>query len=269
LSISQGLSIAVVQMEVVPGAVERNRRRALELAGEALREQPDVILFPEEMLVGYAPNLRELAEAQDGPTTQSFRRMLAGTETHVLWGLTERQGERWYIAATLVNAHGVVANYRKTHLWWAADGLRHEPAFYAPGNELVTFDLRGHRCGVMICYDGDFPEMTRSYANLGCRVLFWLNNRESRGHAEVRPLAVGNSMIIASACCCGDNEEGRHCGGGSNITDHDGALLAELWDREGIVHAIVNPEQVPEARQRNPWYHGRRPELYVHEPCEE
>jgi predicted amidohydrolase len=85
----------------------------------------------------------------------------------------------------------------------------------------------------------------------------------------VRPLAVGNSMIIASACCCGANEEGRHCGGGSNITDHDGALLVERWNHEGVVHAVVHPECVPEARRRNPWYRGRRPEIYVHEPREE
>ena len=57
-------------------------------------------------------------------------------------------------------------------------------------NELVTFPVKGHKSGVMICYDGDFPEMTRAYANLDCRMLFWLNNRGSRGHAEVTRLAM-------------------------------------------------------------------------------
>jgi len=114
----------------------------------------------------------------------------------------------------------------------------------------------------MICYDGDFPEMTRSYAQLGCKMVFWMNNRGSRGHEEVKDLARRNSMIIAASCCCGKNEMGNDCGGGGNITDLDGSLLAELWHEEGIIVADVEPEKVPEARKQNPHYTGRRPELY-------
>jgi len=116
---------------------------------------------------------------------------------------------------------------------------------------------------VMICYDGDFPEMTRSYANLGCQVVFWLNNRDSRGHDEVKPLSVANSMIIASSCCVGKDEAGSLCRGGSNITNFNGELVTELWDVEGVIHADVHPEEVGEHRRNNPWYKGRRPELYV------
>ena len=80
----------------------------------------------------------------------------------------------------------------------------------------------------MICFDGDFPEMTRAYANRGCGLLFWMNNRGSRGHAEVRDLAFRNSMIGAISCCCGLDEKGMVCRGGSNITDADGSLLTEI-----------------------------------------
>ena len=115
---------------------------------------------------------------------------------------------------------------------------------------------------MMICYDGDFPEMTRAYANLGCNMLFWMNNRGSRGHEEVKSLAETNSMIMASSCCCGKNELGDICRGGSNITDHDGSLLAEIWDKEEVIYAYVDPGTVPRARSKNPWYVGRRQELY-------
>ena len=115
----------------------------------------------------------------------------------------------------------------------------------------------------MICYDGDFPEMTRSYANLGCAMLFWMNNRGSRGHAEVKRLAETNSMIMATSCCCGVDEAARRCRGGSNITDAAGQLLAELWDAEGVIVADVDPEEAQRLRKENPWYRGRRPELYV------
>ena len=261
--VAEGLvRIAVVQQDSVPGAVEKNRSKALAFAEEALGQGADIILFHEELLIGYVENLKELAETADGPTSRAFQSLLARSGALVLWGLTERAGDKNYIAATLVGSGGVLANYRKTHLWWKENGLRHEPTFYEPGQELVTFTVKGHKSGVMICYDGDFPEMTRSYANLGCSMLFWLNNRGSRGYAEVKPLAVANSMVIAAACCCGKNERGSPCRGGSNITSYNGSLLAEIWDHERAIYADVDPAAALKARDVNPWYVGRRGDLY-------
>lgn len=257
------VKIAVVQQEVRTGRPTDNRSRALAHAGQALESGADLILFPQGMLVGYSDRYRELAEPADGFTAKAFRQLLTGTGAMVLYGLTEKAGKGYYLAATVVSAQGVVANYRKTHLWWAADDLRKEAAFFRPGDKLVTFDLKGHKCGIMICYDGDFPEMTRSYANMGCEMLFWLNQRQSRGPSEVRPLAIANTMIMATSCCCGMDEGGRKCPGGSNIVNHDGTVLAELWDAEGVICAEVSPSQVLERRESNPWYRGRRPELYV------
>lgn len=254
--------IAIVQQETKPGAVETNRAKALDFARKALHNHADVILFHEALLVGYVPNIHDLAEAVDGPTTNAFQDVLKGTDALVVYGLVERKGEDFYTSAVVVGANGVVAHYRKTHLWWRAEGVRHEPTFFLPGNELVTFDVQGHKAGLMICYDGDFPEMTRAYANLDCAMLLWLNNRQSRGYQEVRPLVKDNTIIMATACCTGKNEAGRQCGGGSNITDKDGSLLSEIWNKEGIIYADVEPNSVLPTRQQNPWFRGQRQDIY-------
>jgi (R)-amidase len=256
------IRIAVVQQNANPGKPEENRNKALRFAAQALDQGADVILFHEELLVGYVNNLCQLAEPVDGTTTQAFQHLLHGRHALIFYGLTERDGDKYFISAPVVSADGVLANYRKTHLWWKDEGLRHEPTYYVPGDRLVTVNIKGYPCGIMICYDGDFPEMTRSYANLGCSVLFWMNNRGSRGHAEVKDLAYRNSMIIAASCCCGIDEKGNPCRGGSNITDATGELISEIWDREGIIFADVNPDKVPNLRAQNPWYRGQRPELY-------
>jgi (R)-amidase len=256
------LRIAVIQQEGNPGRVKANRDKALAFAAEALEQKADVILFHEEMLVGYVDNLRELAEPVDGPTTQAFKELLTGTDTLIIYGLTERDQNDYYISAPIVSGEGLVDNYRKTHLWWRASGLRHEPAFYKAGDRLVTFEIKGFKCGVMICYDGGFPEMTRSYANLGCSVLFWMNNRRSRGHREVRDLAFRNSMIMPTSCCCGLNEQGLFCEGGSNITGPRGELITEIWEKEGVIMADVCPGEVDKIREENWAYKGLRPDLY-------
>ncbi|MEE9463169.1 MAG: carbon-nitrogen hydrolase family protein [Bacteroidales bacterium] len=254
--------IAVVQQDGNPGQVSANLEKALHFAEEALNQNADVILFHEELLVAYVENARELAEPVDGPTSKAFQELLRGTDALVIYGLTEKDQNDYYISAPIVSADGVIENYRKTHLWWHAEGLRHEPTFYKPGNRLVTFDVKGYKSGIMICYDGDFPEMTRSYANLGCTMLFWMNNRGSRGHAEVKDLAYRNSMIIPAACCCGLNEVGDKCEGGSNITGAKGELITEIWDKEGLIIGDVNPGEVSQIRENNPWFTGSRPDLY-------
>lgn len=108
--------IAVVQQNSVPGKVESNRTKALTFAKQALTNDVDIVLFHEELLVGYVENMRELAEEADGPTTQAFQSLLTGSDSLILWGLTEREKDTYYISATLVGASGVLANYRKTHL---------------------------------------------------------------------------------------------------------------------------------------------------------
>jgi (R)-amidase len=256
------IRLAVVQQDHNPGEVEVNRRKALAAAEEALSHGADVILFHEELLVGYADNSRILAEPVNGVTTGLFQRTLRGTASKVIYGLTEKDGDDYYIAAAVVGAEGLIGHYRKTHLWWDATGPRHEPGVYRAGDHWTTFDIGGFSAGVMICYDGDFLETTRSYANLGCVMLFWMNNRESRGYEETRQKSQLNSMIIATSCCCGRDELGHVCRGGSNIVDASGTLLAELWDREGIIYAEVEPGQVRALRQRNSSYVGQRQDLY-------
>jgi predicted amidohydrolase len=256
--------IAVIQQDGNPGEVKVNLAKALNFAEQALTRHADVILFHEELLVGYHNDLKTLAESVDGESTKAFQKLLKGTGSHVIYGLTEKDNNDYYISAPVVSENGLIANYRKTHLWWKDEGLRHEPSFYKPGDKLVTFSVKGFLCGIMICYDGDFPEMTRSYANMGCSMVFWMNNRGSRGHEEVKDLAGRNSMIMPVSCCCGKNERGNLCRGGSNITGPNGELIAEIWDKEGMIVGDVFPGQAVQLRKNNPWYKGLRSDLYYY-----
>ena len=134
----ENVRIAVVQQNGNPGQVSANLEKALHFAEEALNQNADVILFHEELLVAYVENARELAEPADGPTSKAFQELLRGTDALVIYGLTEKDHDDYYISAPIVSANGVFDNYRKTHLWWKAEGLRHEPTFFKPGNRLVT-----------------------------------------------------------------------------------------------------------------------------------
>jgi len=260
------LKIAVVQQNGNPNKPNENREKALDFAKEAIKNDADIILFHEELLLGYCENVENLSEPEDGETSQAFIRLLSetGSDACIVYGLTEKCGDKFYISAPVVTKNGIIANYRKTHLWWAAEGLRDEKKRFSPGERLGVFEHKSAKIGIMICYDGDFYEMARSYADLDCSLLLWLNNRTSRGHDDrVEEQASINSMNFAVSCCCGEDETGRHCGGGSNITAYDGGLLSEIWDKEGIIYAEVNGNEALHDRQFNPWYMGRRNDLYI------
>ena len=45
--------------------------------------------------------------------------------------------------------------------------------------------------------------------------------------------------------------------------DHDGSVLAELWNDEGFVAADVNPAAALEHRQTSMYFASLRPDLYA------
>lgn len=257
--------IACIQQDHNPGRVAENRAKALRAAAAALEQGAELILFHEEMLVGYHPDIRNLAEPVNGETTRAFQELLEQhkSDSCIVYGLTERAGDHFHISAPVVSREGVRAVYRKTHLWWNTPGLRCEPDFYQPGDSLVTFRCKDFLFGILICYDGDFPEMFRQYARMGCNAVLWMNNRESRGYDDgPRAAARANSLAVAVTCCCGKDEKGQDCPGLSHITSADGTLLTPMLTGEGMVLADVDLACVPDLRAANPWFTGARFDLY-------
>ena len=258
------MKIACVQQNHNTGKVEENREKAIGFAKEALGNEAEIILFHEELLIGYHKDMKELAEPADGVTTRAFAELLAGTDAKIVYGLTEIKDGRYYISAPVVTVHGIAAIYRKTHLWWKASGLRDETAVYTPGDSLTVFEHGGYKIGILICYDGDFPEMFRSYAKLGCSLVLWMNNRNSRGPDDCCiEAAVRNSLAVATSCACGADETGRHSQGLSNIVDCNGKVLSVIKDVEGVIYADLDLSKSLAARSENPWYRGMRPDLYI------
>lgn len=249
------LRIAVVQQDGNPGQLELNRNKQMAFAKQALEQNADVILFQEELLLGYVNNIAELAEPMNGSTTRAFHQVLKNSDVFIIHGLTEKAGTDFYITAVAVSQNGIETYYRKIHLCGAPEGdPRDEPSFFSAGNELVALYIKRHRSGIIICYDGDFPKMTTRYANLDCSILFWMNKLGSRGNEEVKNLARRNSIFIPSSCTTGINEKGDFCPGGSNIIGPKGKVFSVIWNKEGILIADILPDEAMQLRAINRYY---------------
>ena len=147
-----------------------NCRQFAPLIAEAARQRADLVVLPETLTYyGLGRQFVDVAEPIPGPSTEYFGELARKHNLYVVAGLVERDRHLIYNAAVLLGPDGRVAGkYRKVSL------PRTEiEGGIAPGNEYPVFDTRFGKVGMMICYDGFFPEVARRLSSRGAEVIAW------------------------------------------------------------------------------------------------
>jgi predicted amidohydrolase len=241
--------IAGVQMDCRLGEKAVNldvmRRRLREAAGRGAR----LVAFPECALTGYSFDSKEsawsYAETLPGPATERLAADCRELGVWAAFGLLERDGDRLFNACALVGPGGCVAGYRKVHL--PCMGI---DRFATPGDRpFAVHDLGGLRVGLLICYDGSFPEAARVLALLGADLIVLPTNWPSGARAacclpEAR--ALENHVYYLAVDRVGE-ERGFRFIGRSRLIDYQGEAVAAAGEAEEVVYGEIEPE---EARQK-------------------
>ncbi len=257
--------IACCQMDVRLGERAYNFARAEALVRRAASQGADVILLPETWNLGFFPR-EGLAELAD-PNGENVQRMFGtlARELHVniaAGSAVTVRGEKVFNTACVFDREGAcVAAYDKTHLFTPMG--EHES--FTPGDHLCTFTLDGVRCGLIICYDLRFPELTRSLVLQGADLLFvpaeWPAVRLLHWQTLNRARAIENQIFLA--CCNGCGTAGETVyGGHSAIYDPWGEVKAEAGDGEEIILADCDFAVKEQIRSSINVFRDRRPELY-------
>jgi len=113
--------------------------------------------------------VHELAEAIPGPSSDFFADQAKRNQTHIVVSLYERDKHLVYNTAILVGPTGqLIGKYRKVCLphGEVEKGI-------APGYEYPVFDTSIGKIGMMVCYDGFFPEVARELSNRGAEIIAW------------------------------------------------------------------------------------------------
>ena len=137
---------------------------------EAARQRADLVVLPETLTYyGTGKSMAECAETVPGPSTAYFGELARQHAFYVVVGLVEREGSTLYNTAALIGPEGqLVGKYRKVSL------PRSEiEAGLTPGQDYPVFDTRFGKVGLMICYDGFFPEVARALSVQGAEVIAW------------------------------------------------------------------------------------------------
>jgi predicted amidohydrolase len=140
------------------------------LIAEAARQKADLVVLGEVVpSVGLGRPVHEIAEPIPGPSTEYFGQLAKKHNLYIVVSLNERDGHLVYNAAVLLGPDGrLVGKYRKVCLprGEVEEGI-------APGSDYPVFDTRFGKVGMMICYDGFFPEVARELTNRGAEVIAW------------------------------------------------------------------------------------------------
>lgn len=162
---------AAVHFRPVGGKTSADKCRLFEpLLQKAAEQRADLVVLPEVLTYyGMGKKPAECAEPVPGPSTDYFGSLAKKHNFYVVASLYERDGDLVYNTAALIGPDGwLIGKYRKVCLPRdeAAGGV-------APGNAYPVFETRFGKVGMMVCYDGFFPEVARQLSNRGAEVIAW------------------------------------------------------------------------------------------------
>ncbi|GAA4371230.1 carbon-nitrogen hydrolase family protein [Agromyces bauzanensis] len=259
-----GFAIAVAQF--APGDDRAaNLDEIARLAELAVARGARLVVFPEYSSY-FTPTPEaswlDAAEPVGGAFTTALAALADRLGAHLVVGMIERLEVERRVANTVVAIAprtGVVARYRKLHLY-DAFGQR-ESEWVAPGelDAPEVFEAGGIRFGLQTCYDARFPEVTRRIVDAGadvvCMPAEWVRGPLKEAHWRVLTTAraLENTVYVAAA------DHAPPVGAGNSmIVDPMGIELATIGEATDVAVAWISRERIESVRRVNPALELRR-----------
>ncbi|BBY61166.1 nitrilase-related carbon-nitrogen hydrolase [Mycolicibacterium sarraceniae] len=238
--------IACAQIAPTLGAVAANVELSASAIADAVAQGADVVVLPELATSGYmfadADEARSAALRPTDPAFDAWRS--AAVEAVVVGGFCELGDDGLlYNSAVALDGDGVIATYRKTHLW------DREKLIFTRGSELPSVLRTRHGAiAVMICYDLEFGEVTRRVAVEGAELIaapvnwpaFPRPEGEHAGEVITAMSTARLNRIAVAVCDRAGEERGQLWTEGTAIIDPDGWVIADAGPGPGLVIADVD-----------------------------
>jgi predicted amidohydrolase len=268
--VKRDLLVGVAQWLSSPGQPKENLSVALGMMENAAGRGVELVVLPELWSCGYDP------ESLASDARDDAERLARAARTLGLYlaagSVPELDDGHVYNTALVFNPRGdLVAWHRKAHLYPPTL----EPAVFTPGDRLTSFeDPTLGRVGLVVGFDGDFPEVARALALRGVRLVlapsayevegspawdllhpavaltngqWWVQANQAGSHATSTLL--GQSRIIAPT--------------GTVVAEASGAVPGRATPAELLVHRIDLHLAYKREGESALLEEERRPELYA------
>lgn len=160
------INIAVVQFEIEQFAPEKNLARAERFIQEAVARQAQIIVFPEDFVMGPLNGRVDLADF-DGRYVKYFQELAVKYAIDIVPGsIIEGDETGLYNTAYYIDHSGeILGRYRKVNLWLS------ERSYIDSGRDAVVCSTRFGKIGLAICWDLAFPELFRAMVAEGAEIV--------------------------------------------------------------------------------------------------
>ncbi len=216
----------------------------------------DLLVLPELFATGYTfisvDEVNGFSESLEGETAAFARQLAVSTGAVIVAGFIERENGCYYNASLLADATGLLAVYRKIHLF------NKEKLWFSPGNrppQVVT--VRDMKIGMMICFDWIFPETCRSLALQGAQVIAHPSNLVLPwAQQAMTTRCLENRVFAVTANRIGREQRGDDdftFTGQSRITGCKGEVLASAPEDETCLSIIEIDPALADDKSVNPY----------------
>ena len=267
------MKIACVQTDVVFKDINANLSSLEATVRSEVAQGTQLTVFPECFSTGYCfdslPEAMAFGESVPGPSTDRVAKLCAKLKTYVVFGMLEKSGDQLFNVAVLIGPDGLIGSYRKVHLPYLG-----VDRFTTPGDRpFEVFEAAGVRIGMLICYDGGFPEAARVLSIRGADLIVlptnWPPGGSYMAEFSINCRAMENGIYFAAVNRIG-TENGFSFIGKSRICSPVGATIMSIDDASaGIMRTEIDPLIARTKRiVRVPGKHlidrmaDRRPEMY-------
>lgn len=261
-------NIALVQFKPTRKNVAANIRKIKSLLSDT---QADLVVLPELSNSGYLyespESLYPFSEPQhgNGPFLTAIKGLAASTRGVIVTGYAEQDGKHLFNSACAVAPEGVIKNYRKTHLY------SDEKILFMPGDSgFQTFEWKGVKIGIMICFDWIFSESTRTLSLLGAQIIAHPSNLVLLYCQDAMiTRSIENRVFTITANRIGTEHLGDtqlKFTGGSQFTAPNGKVMFRAPKSKTVVHVLtIDPDEALDKSisARNDLFLDRRTEFYV------
>lgn len=231
--------VGSLQMNVIKGDKVRN----LETIEKHIDRAIDLVALPELFSTGYYfetfDSLKEAAEEiPNGFTTKRLIEIAKKSNCHFVGAIVEKEMNQFYITAVIVGPSGYIGKHRKRHI------TDEEAMYYTPGNQSDIYEINGCKVGVIVCFEGWFPESARDLMMKGAQVIcYTLLTCQQRTLDIMRIRAIENKVYIVAANSISTemhNNQSITFRGDSRVIDYDGNILIEAGKEEQLIAIAID-----------------------------
>ncbi len=264
----RNIKLALVQFESKMMDVKANVVKGLEFIKDASNQSADLIAFPELFTTGYnadmiGKNYYDLAETLEGETVTTFCEAAKNYNINIVAPIAvqkEMPGVIYNSAVVIGRKGKVLGTFDKVHLW-AGDRF-----YFRAGDEYPVFDMDFGKIGIIICYDGGFPEASRVLALRGaelilCPSAFPIWDKDM-WDIYFKSRALENACFVAGINRVGKERE-LHMFGNNKLANPRGKILLDAdLDVEQMQVVEIDLDDVFEFRKSVPYLKDRRIDTY-------